>query len=154
MFTVQQLYGTVLSVGQYCEESICSKVVQVFRTTLSHHYVTIPFWFRISKSLGYLIYVIHVNSCIYYSISAWEGLKSTDWTYNGQGNAYLRCFYFATKVATSIGNTEDPTNVVENLYMLISWMMGVFIVAMLLGQVINILMILFKDAQHEKSDTF
>ncbi|VDO68060.1 unnamed protein product, partial [Onchocerca flexuosa] len=51
------------------------------------------------------------------------------------GNAYIRCFYFTTAVATSTGNNPAPTNVVEYIYMTFSWMMGVFVFALLLGQI-------------------
>ena len=49
------------------------------------------------------------------------------------GNAYIRCFYFTAAVATSTGNNPSPTNVVEYVYMTFSWMMGVFVFALLLG---------------------
>uniref|UniRef100_A0A914S5D6 Uncharacterized protein n=1 Tax=Parascaris equorum TaxID=6256 RepID=A0A914S5D6_PAREQ len=50
------------------------------------------------------------------------------------GNAYVRCFYFTAAVATSTGNNPAPTNVIEYVYMTFSWMMGVFVFALLLGQ--------------------
>ena len=60
-----------------------------------------------------MLYLIHLNACAYFAISAWEikhGIVSesedsrkkfvydgpTDWT------AYIRCFYFATKVCATI----------------------------------------------------
>uniref|UniRef100_A0A915KFY3 Cyclic nucleotide-binding domain-containing protein n=1 Tax=Romanomermis culicivorax TaxID=13658 RepID=A0A915KFY3_ROMCU len=97
-----------------------------------------PYAVRVLKTLLNLIYVIHVNSCVFYALSSWEGIGSNTFVYTGKGNAYLRCFYFATKLATSVGNTEDPTNVLENVFMLISWLKGVFIVAILLGQIRDI----------------
>ncbi|MCP9264141.1 TAX2 [Dirofilaria immitis] len=73
-----------------------------------------------------------------YIISAWQAFGQiayrmndkwylNKWVYNNQGNAYIRCFYFTTAVATSTGNNPAPTNVVEYIYMTFSWMMGVFI---------------------------
>jgi hypothetical protein len=59
------------------------------------------------------------------------------WVYNNQGNAYVRCFYFTSAVATSTGNNPAPTNVIEYIYMTFSWMMGVFVFALLLGQVMS-----------------
>ncbi len=90
-----------------------------------------------------MIYIIHCNSCIYYSLSAWQAFGRfgygngvpNKWAYNGQGVAYIRCFYFTTKLATSIGNNPPPTNVIEYIYVTISWMMGIFVFALLLGQV-------------------
>uniref|UniRef100_A0A915M6W6 Cyclic nucleotide-binding domain-containing protein n=1 Tax=Meloidogyne javanica TaxID=6303 RepID=A0A915M6W6_MELJA len=58
--------------------------------------------------------------------------------YNNEGNAYIRCFYFTAAVATSTGNNPAPTNVIEYIYMTFSWMMGVFVFALLLGQIRDI----------------
>jgi len=48
------------------------------------------------------------------------------------------CFYFTAAVATSTGNNPAPTNVIEYIYMTFSWMMGVFVFALLLGQIRDI----------------
>lgn len=62
-----------------------------------------PAQVRIGKTLFYIFYLIHLNACAYYAMSAYEGLASNGWVYDDEGNAYIRCFYFATKTATSIG---------------------------------------------------
>ncbi|VDN04783.1 unnamed protein product [Thelazia callipaeda] len=100
--------------------------------------VSNPYIIRITKTLAYMIYLIHCNSCIYYMLSAWQAFGQiayrmnnrwylNKWVYNNQGNAYIRCFYFTAAVATSTGNNPAPTNVVEYIYMTFSWMMGVFV---------------------------
>ncbi|MFH4980627.1 hypothetical protein AB6A40_007336, partial [Gnathostoma spinigerum] len=108
-----------------------------------------PYIVRITKTLGYMIYIIHCNSCAYYLLSAWQAFGQiayningkwylNKWVYNNRGNAYIRCFYFTAAVATSTGNNPAPTNVVEYIYMTFSWMMGVFVFALLLGQIRDI----------------
>ncbi|CAI4227565.1 unnamed protein product [Auanema sp. JU1783] len=111
--------------------------------------VSNPYAIRIARTLSYMVYIIHCNSCIYYMLSAWQAFGQiaylengkyylNKWVYNNQGNAYIRCFYFTAAVATSTGNNPAPTNVIEYIYMTFSWMMGVFVFALLLGQIRDI----------------
>ncbi|KFD56875.1 hypothetical protein M513_02132, partial [Trichuris suis] len=97
-----------------------------------------PFALRICKLYSYVLYMIHCNACIYYLLSCWIGIGSNVFLYDGCGNPYLRCFYFATKLGISVGNNPDPTNVIECLYMICCWMVGTFAFAMLLGQIYDI----------------
>ncbi|KAJ6218112.1 hypothetical protein RDWZM_009269 [Blomia tropicalis] len=98
-----------------------------------------PYLFRIIHTLWYMVYIIHIGACSYYLCSAYEGFGSTPWTYDNEGNAYLRCFYFAFRTSASIGGRlPKPNNLLERIYMTIIWLLGVFVFAMVIGQIRDI----------------
>lgn len=57
---------------------------------------------RITKTLSYMVYIIHCNSCIYYKLSAWQAFGQiayrmnnrwylNKWVYNNQGKfSYIK----------------------------------------------------------------
>ncbi|XP_064636997.1 cyclic nucleotide-gated cation channel alpha-3-like isoform X2 [Lineus longissimus] len=96
---------------------------------------------RILKTMTYMIYLIHVEACGYFWISSYEKF-STNWTYSPEKflkvTAYVRCFYIATKTATSIGKNPIPTNDLEYMFMTVYWLSGVFVFALLIGQIRDI----------------
>lgn len=41
---------------------------------------------RVIRTTGYLLFILHINACIYYWASNYQGIGSTKWVYNGEGN--------------------------------------------------------------------
>uniref|UniRef100_A0A3B3DYM9 Cyclic nucleotide gated channel subunit beta 1a n=1 Tax=Oryzias melastigma TaxID=30732 RepID=A0A3B3DYM9_ORYME len=91
---------------------------------------------RVIRTSTYLLYSLHINACLFYWGSDYEGLGSTKWVYDGKGNvikktcfclqSYIRCYYFAVKTLITIGGLPDPTTVFEICFQLINYFVGVF----------------------------
>lgn len=41
---------------------------------------------RVIRTTGYLLFTLHINACIYYWASNYEGIGTTRWVYDGEGN--------------------------------------------------------------------
>lgn len=48
--------------------------------------LTASFSCRVIRTTAYLLYSLHLNSCLYYWASAYQGIGSTHWVYDGVGN--------------------------------------------------------------------
>ncbi|XP_009468763.1 PREDICTED: cyclic nucleotide-gated cation channel beta-1 [Nipponia nippon] len=90
--------------------------------------------YRVIRTTAYLLYSLHVNSCLYYWASAYEGLGSTSWVYDGEGNSYIRCYYWAVKTLITIGGLPDPKTLFEIVFQLLNYFTGVFAFSVMIGQ--------------------
>uniref|UniRef100_A0A8C0ASB6 Uncharacterized protein n=1 Tax=Buteo japonicus TaxID=224669 RepID=A0A8C0ASB6_9AVES len=90
--------------------------------------------YRVIRTTAYLLYSLHVNSCLYYWASAYEGLGSTTWVYDGEGNSYIRCYYWAVKTLITIGGLPDPKTLFEIVFQLLNYFTGVFAFSIMIGQ--------------------
>ncbi|XP_066541218.1 cyclic nucleotide-gated channel beta-3 [Hoplias malabaricus] len=90
--------------------------------------------YRVIRTSAYLLYSLHINACLFYWGSDYEGLGSTKWVYNGKGNSYIRCYYFAVKTLITIGGLPDPTTVFEIVFQLVNYFVGVFAFSIMIGQ--------------------
>ncbi|XP_069477409.1 cyclic nucleotide-gated channel beta-3 isoform X2 [Ambystoma mexicanum] len=97
------------------------------------------YMYRVVRTTGYLLFVLHLNACIYYLASAYEGIGSTKWVYDGKGNMYLRCYYFAVRTLITIGGLAEPQNVFEILFQLLNYFLGVFVFSSLIGQMRDVI---------------
>ena len=63
--------------------------------------------------------------------------KFSAFVYDGHGNAYIRCFYIGLKSAVSIGKNPKPgrDNILEMIFMWVMWISGVFVFAILIGNI-------------------
>uniref|UniRef100_A0A8C5KKJ8 Cyclic nucleotide gated channel beta 1 n=1 Tax=Jaculus jaculus TaxID=51337 RepID=A0A8C5KKJ8_JACJA len=90
--------------------------------------------YRVIRTTAYLLYSLHLNSCLYYWASAYQGIGSTHWVYDGVGNSYIRCYYWAVKTLITIGGLPDPQTLFEIVFQLLNYFTGVFAFSVMIGQ--------------------
>ncbi|KAM5281055.1 cyclic nucleotide-gated channel beta-3 [Ctenodactylus gundi] len=108
----------------------------------NHHLESImdkAYIYRVIRTTGYLLFVLHINACIYYWASSYEGIGTTKWVYNGEGNKYLRCYYWAVRSLITIGGLPEPQTSFEIVFQLLNFFSGVFVFSSLIGQMRDII---------------
>ncbi|XP_010004797.1 PREDICTED: cyclic nucleotide-gated cation channel beta-3 [Chaetura pelagica] len=95
--------------------------------------------YRVIRTTGYLLFILHINACLYYWASDYEGLGSTRWVYDGEGNMYLRCYYWAVRTLITIGGLPEPQTLFEIVFQLLNYFSGVFVFSSLIGQMRDVI---------------
>ncbi|NXJ69890.1 CNGB3 protein, partial [Rostratula benghalensis] len=95
--------------------------------------------YRVIRTTGYLLFMLHINACLYYWASDYEGLGSTRWVYDGKGNMYLRCYYWAVRTLITIGGLPEPQTLFEIVFQLLNFFLGVFVFSSLIGQMRDVI---------------
>uniref|UniRef100_A0A3B4CWE9 Cyclic nucleotide-binding domain-containing protein n=1 Tax=Pygocentrus nattereri TaxID=42514 RepID=A0A3B4CWE9_PYGNA len=101
--------------------------------------MTKAYIWRVIRTIGYLLFILHLNSCLYYVASAYQGIGKTKWVYSGEGSAYLRCYYFAVRTLINIGGLPEPHTVFEITFQLTNFFVGVFVFSSLIGQMRDVI---------------
>ncbi|XP_034428969.1 cyclic nucleotide-gated cation channel beta-3 [Hippoglossus hippoglossus] len=94
---------------------------------------------RVARTTGYLLFVLHLNACVFYVASVHQGLASTTWVYDGKGTAYLRCYYFAVRSLINIGGLPEPVTTFEITFQMTNFFIGVFVFSSLIGQMRDVI---------------
>ncbi|XP_032359568.1 cyclic nucleotide-gated cation channel beta-3 [Etheostoma spectabile] len=94
---------------------------------------------RVIRTIGYLLFMLHLNACFYYVASEYQGIGSTKWVYSGLGSAYLRCYYYAVRSLINIGGLNEPHTVFEITFQMTNFFTGVFVFSSLIGQMRDVI---------------
>lgn len=105
-----------------------------FESILAKAYI----W-RVIRTTGYLLFALHINACAFYVASVHQGLASTTWVYDGEGSAYIRCYYFAVRSLINIGGLPEPVTVFEIIFQMANFFIGVFVFSSLIGQMRDVI---------------
>uniref|UniRef100_A0A4W4F6X7 Cyclic nucleotide-binding domain-containing protein n=1 Tax=Electrophorus electricus TaxID=8005 RepID=A0A4W4F6X7_ELEEL len=101
--------------------------------------MTKAYIWRVIRTIGYLLFVLHINSCLFYVASEYQGIGTNKWVYSGEGNAYLRCYYFAVRTLINIGGLPEPHTIFEITFQLANFFVGVFVFSSLIGQMRDVI---------------
>nr|XP_043879170.1 cyclic nucleotide-gated cation channel beta-3-like [Solea senegalensis] len=94
---------------------------------------------RVIRTIGYLLFMLHINACLYYVASEYQGIGKTKWVYSGRGSAYLRCYYHAVRSLINIGGLSEPHTVFEISFQMTNFFTGVFVFSSLIGQMRDVI---------------
>uniref|UniRef100_A0A8C4IGL8 Cyclic nucleotide-binding domain-containing protein n=1 Tax=Dicentrarchus labrax TaxID=13489 RepID=A0A8C4IGL8_DICLA len=94
---------------------------------------------RVARTTGYLLFMLHLNACAYFVASEYQGLATTTWVYDGKGSTYLRCYYYAVRSLINIGGLPEPVTTFEITFQMLNFFIGVFVFSSLIGQMRDVI---------------
>uniref|UniRef100_A0A1A9VP58 Cyclic nucleotide-binding domain-containing protein n=1 Tax=Glossina austeni TaxID=7395 RepID=A0A1A9VP58_GLOAU len=104
-----------------------------------------PNLWRVVNLIHILLILAHWFGCFYYLLSEAEGFQG-DWVYPYRPGdyatltrKYLGSLYWSTLTLTTIGDLPTPETNAEYIFTIISYLIGVFIFATIVGQVGNVI---------------
>ncbi|CAH1737556.1 unnamed protein product [Aphis gossypii] len=104
-----------------------------------------PNLWRVINLIHILLILAHWFGCFYYLLSEAEGFKG-DWVYPYKPGdyatltrKYLGSLYWSTLTLTTIGDLPTPETNAEYVFTIVSYLIGVFIFATIVGQVGNVI---------------
>ncbi|CAH0391864.1 unnamed protein product [Bemisia tabaci] len=104
-----------------------------------------PNLWRVVNLIHILLVLAHWFGCFYYLLSETEGFKG-DWVYPYRpgeyatlSRKYLGSVYWSTLTLTTIGDLPTPETNAEYIFTIVSYLIGMFIFATIVGQVGNVI---------------
>ncbi|KAF3694602.1 Trafficking protein particle complex subunit 10 Epilepsy holoprosencephaly candidate 1 protein [Channa argus] len=104
-----------------------------------------PNTFRLSKLMIYIFVLIHWNACLYFALSSQIGFGSDEWVYPNiteefasMRRQYFHCFWFSSKILTTVGDIPLPNTEEEFLFMIADLLIAVLVFASVVGNVGNV----------------
>uniref|UniRef100_A0A673CM60 Cyclic nucleotide-binding domain-containing protein n=1 Tax=Sphaeramia orbicularis TaxID=375764 RepID=A0A673CM60_9TELE len=94
---------------------------------------------RVIRTIGYLLFMLHINACIYYVASDFQGIGKTKWVYSGLGSAYLSCFFYAEKSLLMIAELPIPDCMFGQIFQMVNYLFGAFFMSVILGQMRDVI---------------
>jgi hypothetical protein len=124
-----------------------------------------PYFFRILSIYTFIVLIIHWNACVFFMLKKYFNafldpaetrdmmtqLNASQLLYDhdnqtfvfrsSQGflSQYTKCFYRSTLQLTTISNIDPPRTTFERNYMIVSYLMGVLVFALIVGSVAEII---------------
>ncbi|XP_050306408.1 uncharacterized protein LOC126743388 isoform X2 [Anthonomus grandis grandis] len=127
----------------------CPRFLKVYRA-INYYYMvesrTIwPNLWRVVNLIHILLILAHWFGCFYFLLSEAEGFQG-DWVYPYRPGdyatltrKYLGSLYWSTLTLTTIGDLPTPETNAEYIFTIVSYLIGVFIFATIVGQVGNVI---------------